>query len=49
MRQYENTHAWVDSGSMNSIKMIIVFKSNFIQSDQLIYRTLRLSGRLLQD
>ena len=41
MRQYENAHAWVDSRSMSSIKMIIVFKSNFIQSDQLIYRKLR--------
>ena len=49
MRQYENTHAWVDSGAINSITMIIVFKSNFIQSDQLIYRKLRLSGRLLQN
>ena len=36
MKQYENTHAWVDNGSMNSIKMIIVFNTNFIQSDQLI-------------
>ena len=48
MRQYENTYAWVDSGSINSIRMIIVFKSNFIQSDQIIYIKLRLSGRLLQ-
>ena len=49
MRQYKNTHAWVDSGSMNSIKMIIVSKLNFIQSDQLIYRKLRLIGQLLQN
>ena len=49
MRQYKNTYAWVDSGSISSIKMIIVFNTNFIQSDQLIYRKLRLSGRLLQN
>ena len=36
MRHYENTHAWVDSKAMNSIKMIIVLNTNFIQSDQLI-------------
>ena len=36
MRQYENTHAWVDSKSMNSIKMIIVFNTNLNQSDQVI-------------
>ena len=35
MRQYENTHAWIDSGSMNSIKMIMVSNTNFIQSDQI--------------